>query len=260
MNLDNIRNEIDNIDSQIAQLFKKRMEAAKSVAEYKRENNIPVFNSEREREIVNKITNEMPDELETYAKTLWQTMFDMSRSYQRKIISPVSNISKILENTTSNCPIEMPNRAIVACQGVEGAYSQLACTHLFTYPTIMYFSSFDAVFSAVESGLCKYGILPLENSNAGSVNAVYDLMNQHKCYITASTRLCIDHKLLVNNGTKLSDIKEIFSHKQAIDQCSKFLSELKNVKITVCENTAVAAKLVADSKRCDVAAIGAKDC
>lgn len=260
MDLNGIRNEIDNIDGQLAELFVKRMDASRRVAEYKQDNNMPVFNSAREREIVNKITEEVPADLETYAKTLWNTIFDVSRSYQRKIINPTSALLRLLDDTTANAPLEMPNRAIVACQGVEGAYSQIACTHLFEYPTIMYFSSFDKVFSAVESGLCKYGILPLENSNAGSVNAVYDLMNKHKCYITASTRLCIDHKLMVPKGVNKEDIKEIFSHKQAIDQCSRYLDSLKDVKVTVCENTAIAAKMVAECGRNDVAAIGSKDC
>ncbi|MBR2152849.1 MAG: chorismate mutase [Clostridia bacterium] len=260
MDIKDLRNEIDKIDTELAELFLKRMDASRKVAEYKIENDMPVFNSAREREIINKVTEDMPKELESYAKTLWSTLFDLSRSYQRKIINPTSKLSELLEKAVSAPPVEMPGRAIVACQGVEGAYSQIACSHLFEYPTIMYFSTFDKVFTAVESGLCKYGILPLENSNAGSVNAVYDLMNKHNCYVTASTRLCIDHKIMVPKGVKKGEIREIFSHKQAIDQCSKYLDTLKDVKVTVCENTAVAAKMVAECGRKDVAAIGSKDC
>ena len=124
----------------------------------------------------------------------------------------------------------------------------------------MYFNSFSGVFQAVESGLCRYGILPIENSTAGSVNEVYDLMKKHNFYIVRSIKLRIDHNLLAKKGTKLSDIKEIYSHQQALDQCSEFLKSLKGVKITVCENTAVAAKFVAESERNDVAAISSKNC
>lgn len=124
----------------------------------------------------------------------------------------------------------------------------------------MFFDSWDGVFSAVDKGLCKYGILPIENSTAGSVNHVYDLMNKYKFYIVKSIRLKINHSLLANRGTKLADIKEIYSHEQAISQCSEFLNSLHGVKITICENTAVAAKQVAESGRSDVAAISSNDC
>ena len=147
----------------------------------------------------------------------------------------------------------------MSCQGVEGAYSQYACDKLFTYPSIMYFSGFEDVFKAVESGLCRYGILPLENSTAGSVNTVYDLMKKYKFYIVHSTRLCIGHSLLAPEGTALSDIKEVFSHEQALNQCSEFIKSI-GAKVTVCKNTAAAAKMVAESGRTDCAAIGSKDC
>ena len=123
-----------------------------------------------------------------------------------------------------------------------------------------YFSSFEAVFAAIEKGLCRYGVLPLENSTAGSVNAVYDLMMRHDFRIVRSVRIKVDHNLLVKPGTKLSDVREIFSHEQAISQCAAFLSTLKDVKITPCENTAVAARMVAESDRGDVAALSARQC
>ncbi len=90
----------------------------------------------------------------------------------------------------------------VACQGVAGAYSQLACDKLFKLPHIMYFASFEAVFAAIERGLCRYGVLPLENSTAGSVNAIYDLMMKHDFRIVRSVRLKVDHNLLVKPGTR----------------------------------------------------------
>ena len=119
----------------------------------------------------------------------------------------------------------------------------------------MYMNNFEGVFSAIDTGLCRYGVLPIENSTAGSVNKIYDLMMRYKFNIVSSFRLKIDCNLLVKKGTDLKDIKEIFSHEHAISQCAEYLKTLKNVKITVCENTAVAANLVADSNRSDVAAI-----
>ncbi len=124
----------------------------------------------------------------------------------------------------------------------------------------MYFNSFEGVFNAVEKGLCQYGILPIENSSYGSVGTVYDLMRNYNFHIVKSIRLRINHSLLAKPGTKLKDVKEIFSHEQAIGQCGEFLKTLKDVKITICENTARAAKMVAESERDDVAAICSRDC
>jgi glycosyltransferase involved in cell wall biosynthesis len=98
---------------------------------------------------------------------------------------------------------------MVACQGVEGAYSQIACEKMFKSPFIMYFKNFDGVFNAIDKGLCQYGILPIENSTAGSVKKVYDLMIHHNFSIVRTFRMKIDHNLIANPGAKLSDIKEI---------------------------------------------------
>ncbi len=260
MNIDELRNEINAVDEQLVSLFEKRMKIAGEIATYKKENQLPVYDRGRERDILNRVTQGVSPEFEGYLRSMYITLFDLSRSYQKKLLSDKSKVAEKIEKAIENSPKQPPERATVACQGVEGAYSSLACEKLFTYPTVMYFKSFENVFSAVNSGLCKYGILPIENSNAGSVNEVYDLMNKYKFYITRSLKLWVNHSLLVNSGTQLSDIKEIFSHRQAIEQCSDFLSSLNGVKITVCENTAAAAKRVKDSGRTDVAAIGSREC
>jgi chorismate mutase/prephenate dehydratase len=116
------------------------------------------------------------------------------------------------------------------------------------------------VFSAIEKGLCRYGIIPLENSTAGSVNKVYDLMMSHNFRIVRSVRLKVDHNLLVKPGTKLEDIKEIYSHEQAINQCAQYLQKFNGVKIIPCENTAMAAKYVAQSADNSVAALSSRPC
>ena len=124
----------------------------------------------------------------------------------------------------------------------------------------MYFKNFEGVFSAIDKGLCQYGILPLENSTAGSVKKVYDLMIKHNFSIVRTFRLKVDHNLLVNPGTKLSDIKEIYSHEQALNQCSSFLEGLGAVNIIPVANTAIAAEMVANSGRKDVAALSSRSC
>ncbi len=150
---------------------------------------------------------------------------------------------------------EFPTKAVIACQGIRGSNSEAACRALIPDADIMFMNSFDAVFSAVDRGLCEYGILPVENSIHGSVTAVYDLMKKHSFRIVRAVRQHINHVLLANRGTKLADVREILSHPQALAQCSDMLGKMKNVKITSAENTAVAAKIVADSGRNDIAAI-----
>ena len=112
----------------------------------------------------------------------------------------------------------------------------------------------------MEKGFCKYGVLPIENSTAGSVNQVYDLMKKHKFYIVRSVRIPVSHNLVANLDTNISDVKEILSHEQALSQCKHYLEGFKDVKITACANTAVAAKTLAESGRRDIAAISSREC
>ncbi|MBP3937921.1 MAG: chorismate mutase [Clostridia bacterium] len=257
--MNNLRNEIDSIDDELVRLFERRMNVAAEIAEYKRANGLAVSDRGRERQVINKVTSKVAPHFSNYTRVLYQTMFDVSCSYQRSLNSKNSALIEKIEKVTAENPKERPDRAVVACQGVEGAYSQHACDKMFTYPSIMYFHGFEDVFKAVDSGLCRYGILPVENSSAGSVNQVYDLMSKYSFFITHSMKLCIEHKLLANSGTSISSIKEIYSHEQALNQCSAFISQL-GVKTHVCKNTAEAAKIVAESGRTDIAAIGAKEC
>ena len=187
-------------------------------------------------------------------------LFELSRSYQSKRNEVLSALYQQIHNAIENTPKLFPTAPMVACQGVEGAYAQIACEKIFQNPFIMYFKNFDGVFSAIEKGLCQYGILPIENSTAGSVKKVYDLMIHHKFSIVRTFRLKIDHNLLANPGADMTTIKEIYSHEQAINQCSAFLAKLPGVKIIPVENTAVAAQMVASSGRTDVAAISSRSC
>ena len=261
MDLQELRHQIDDIDSQLVELFKARMKIAASVAEYKRENGMRVLDASRERALLAKIAELSGEEFEDYTRTLYSTILELSRSYQHKQLQGDSALYREITHAIENTPKIFPERATVACQGVEGAYSQLAAERLFKLPNIMFFSNWEKVFSAIESGLCRYGVIPIENSTAGSVKKVYDLMISRQFRIVRTVRLKIDHNLLAKKGAKLSEIREIVSHEQAISQCSAFLSSLgPNVKITRVENTARAAQMVAESHRTDLASLSSRSC
>lgn len=259
-NLDQLRAHIDDIDTQITDLFKERMETALEIAKYKQENGIAVLNDRREKEVLHKISEQIGEPLDGYARLVFNTLFDVSRSYQNNYLAKRTDLADRISAALESTPSIFPNKAIVACQGVPGSHSTAATEKLFEVPSIMYFNSFEGVFNAVEKGLCQYGILPIENSSYGSVGTVYDLMQNYNFHIVKSIRLRISHNLMAKPGTNMSDIKEIFSHEQAIGQCGEFLKGLDGVKVTVCENTALAAKMVADSDRKDIAAISSMEC
>lgn len=258
--LEQLRGDIDAIDRQIVDLMKQRMETVAQVAEYKKANNIPVLDSGRERALLSKVGQEAGEELADYIQSMYRAIMAASRSYENGKLGRGSKVYDGIKKAMEETPQLFPQRPIVACQGIEGAYSQIACDRLFKVPSILYFQSFDHVFKAVESGMCQYGILPIENSTAGSVNAVYDLMIRHNFSIVRSARLKVSHNLLAKPGTKLEDIRDIYSHEQAISQCAGFLVGLKNVAVHVVENTAVAARMVAQSDRSDVAALSSRLC
>ncbi len=258
--LSKIREKINEIDNEIVRLWKERMETCLSVAQYKKENNLPVLDAKRESELLDRVAGMAGEDLDIYSRVLYDTIMTISRSYQTKYLYRSGELTSKIKTALENTENLFPQKAMVACQGVEGAYSELACKKLFKYPTVSYFKTWYDVVNAVEKGLCKYGVLPIENSTAGSVNGVYDLMAEHNFYIVKSFRLKINHCLLGNKGATLDGIKEIYSHEQAINQCSEFLREHSDIKVNVCENTAVASKLVAESGRTDVAAISSENC
>ena len=260
MNLEELRLKIDEVDDKLVKLFEERMDIAAEIAEYKKQSGTPVLNSKREREKLADVTGKTRDDLKGYMQSLYSLMFDLSRSYQKRIIQNHTELYTSIKQAIEETPKVFPSNVTVACQGVEGAYSQIACERAFKTPNIVYLNTFEGVFNAISRGLCDYGVLPIENSTAGSVKQVYDLMISHNFNIVKSVRIKIDHNLLAKCGTKLSDIKEIISHEQAINQCAGFLKTLDGVKVTCVENTAVAAKMVAESDRQDLAALSSHNC
>ncbi len=261
MDLTECRKQIDKIDDEILKLFLDRMEVASKVADYKKENNISTLQKGREREILKRVSDKSGSEMAEYSRMLFATLMDLSKSYQNKRNAEASGeLSKEIKKALASTPQIFPQSGTIACQGIEGAYSQIACDRLFKNHDIKYVKTFEDVFKAVEDGTCDYGILPIENSIHGTVIAVYDLMKKYEFHIIKSVKMKINHALMANRGAEISGIKEIVSHEQAIGQCSEFLKDYPDIKITVCENTAVAAKLVADSGRSDIAAISSPDC
>jgi len=260
MELSDYREKLDEIDEEMLRLFSERMNIAAQIASWKQENSLPVLDARREKEKLQRIEEMSNPELADYSFTLFSMLMELSRSRQNRILHRESPETKAIEAALRDTPQLFPEKAVVACQGVEGAYSGIACEKLFARPSIFYFSSFDAVFTAVEKGLCRYGVIPVENSTAGTVNAVYDLMVKHDFRIVRSVRIKVDHNLLVRPGTKEEDIREIYSHGQAISQCAAFLQRFPNAKIIPCENTAVAAKMVAESEEPGVAALSSRNC
>ena len=260
MDLTDIRSQIDSIDDQLVELFCQRMALSSQVAQYKKANNLPIFVPGRERAILQKVAEKAGPEMAEYTRVLYTMLFELSRSYQSKLNDERTSLYQHVTAAIENTPKLFPQAPMVACQGVEGAYSQIACEKIFKNPFIMYFKNFEGVFTAIEQGMCQYGVLPIENSTAGSVNKVYDLMIRHQFSIVRTFRLKVDHNLLAKPGTKISDIKTIYSHEQAINQCAGFLQGLSGINVIPVANTALASEMVSKSETNDVAALSSRFC
>lgn len=260
MDLDALRDQINECDNVMVKAFATRMETALEIAKYKQQNGMPVLDPAREREVISRVTKDCDEAMAVNVKLLYNTIFDLSRTWQQRYMAGETELTNHIQHAIEATPKVFPKRAVVACQGVEGAYSQQAVDKLFALPSLMYFKRFEGVFQAIQGGLCAYGVLPIENSSYGSVAEVYDLMRKYRFSIVRSVRLKIDHRLLAKPGVKLSDIKEVVSHEQAIGQCGRFLKGLQGVKITVFGNTAEAAQYVSNNERNDLAAISSPAC
>lgn len=183
MDLSEYRTKIDEIDRQLVALFTERMATAADIAAYKKAHHLPVLDAAREQQKLRQIAELAPAALQNETQTLYRLLFALSRSYQSRLLGSVSPLPAEIEKAISDTPQLFPTRAAIACQGVEGAYSQLACERLFCTPEISYFPDLDAVFAAVNEGLCRYAVVPLESS------AVYDLMMRYNFRIVRSVRL-----------------------------------------------------------------------
>ncbi len=253
------REKIDRIDRELVKLFCERMQVSADVARYKRAVGMPVTDAARERALLSKVSALAGEEMEDYTRTLYATLLSISKAYQHEKLSTASSLAGKIEKAKSTTPALFPARARVACQGTEGAYSLKAAQKLFECPEVSFCKTFEDVFTAIEAGECRYGMLPIENSTAGSVTQIYDLMSEHRFYIVRSLRLKVDHCLLAKKGVKKTEITEVISHSQALSQCAGYLAKMDGVKQTPFANTAKAAEFVKNAEGC-VAAIASREC
>lgn len=260
MDLKDLRNEIDEIDDELVKLFARRMDVSARIADVKKEKSLPIFVPAREREKLADVAAKAGPDLANYTRVLYSMIFELSRAHQNKLNGRQSDLQEQFTKAIASTSNLFPRNSTVACQGVEGSYSQIAAEKFFSDPAVMYFKNIEGVFTAVEKGLCRYGVLPLENTTAGSAKRVYDLLISHGFSIVRSFRMNVDHNLLTKPGVRLSDIREVYSHERAITQCSKFLQDLPGVTVIPVGNTAVAAEMVSKSNRSDVAAISSRNC
>lgn len=252
MDLSQLRNEIDEIDDELVPLLLKRMDVSRRVAEYKVANNIPVLNEKREQEVLDLVAEQCGEQGEMM-KTVFSSVMDASRALQHKIIGGGKALRNSVNNAKGGKKLTA-NGEPIACQGVDGAYSSKASKALFFDSPIIFYKQFEDVFEAVNQNKAKYGIIPVENSTAGSVHESYDLIMKYRFYVVGSYSLEVKHCLCAKQDTKYEDIDEVYSHPQALSQCSKFIKDFDFTGVNY-TNTAAAAKFVSESERNDIGVI-----
>lgn len=260
MGLENLREEINSIDEEMTRLFEKRMETALKIAEYKKENNIPVLNQSREDEVIRKNIGYLQNKhFEGALEEFFTNLMSISRKLQAK---------ELFNNTISK--EEKKELKILACspktekikigfQGVKGSFSEQALLEYFGEDIPTYnVDNFENVFEALSKGEIDYGVLPIENSSTGGIAEVYDLLRKYGFFIVGERILKVDHNLLGIKGTKIEDLQEIYSHSQAFGQSSEFLKNYPHWKCIPYKNTATSAEFIKKENCKRKAAIGSK--
>lgn len=255
MNLEEIRKKIDGIDAQLLPLLVQRMKCSKQVAEYKHSAGIPVLNAARENEILDRV-GENAGEFGGAAKVVFSTIMNASRALQHEMLGGGEQLRREIK-AAINSP-HNPAEPVIACQGVPGAYSNAAARLLYPGAKIRFYERFENVFQAVHSGEADYGIIPVENSSAGSVHEAYDLVIKYKFYISAALDLPVAHCLLGIKGSSVKNIKEVRSHPQGLLQCNEFIQKHGFTAIS-CLNTAVAAEAVSKLNKPEIGAIASRE-
>jgi len=243
-NLDKIRTEINEIDTEISKLFCRRMDCAAQVADYKAALGIAVTDAKRERAVLDRV-RELTGEYAPAAEIVFATMMDVSRALQHGRLASGQEFLQSIEHAQLDLPPTYEAR--VVCQGVPGAFSDEAAAMLFPGARPSFVSGFGDVFAQVESGAADYGILPVENAFAGSVHEVYDLMTSHRLTITAAAEVSINHCLLCRHGADISKLSAVLSHPQALSQCAEFLTANGIAPLPYSNTAAAAAEVAAKS-------------
>ena len=235
--LEKARKAITEIDVEIAALFERRMDAAKLVASHKKKFGLPIFDEARENEICNKELEYIKNpDYKTYYLEMIHSIMDISKKYQSVLVSG----------------------SRVAYCGIEGAFANIAAKRIFPNGNMVAFSSFEKAYKAVELGDCDFAVLPIENSFAGDVTKVFDLMYSGNLFVNGIYNLHICQTLLGVKGAKISDVKTVVSHEQAIEQCGEYIQN-HGFEVQIAVNTAMAARNVAQMGDVSVAAIGSKE-
>lgn len=251
MDLKDLREQINGIDKELIELFNKRMEICLDVARYKIENDLPVFQTDREKEIVKKVRESSPEWLENGSEVLFTTIMDISKSLQYQQVFAASG-------SIPHRDFIPGGKRVIACPGTEGSYSHIAAGKIFPEGNVMFFEDFEDVFKAVVSADADFGIMPIQNSTAGSVHQAYELLKKYDCHIAAATKVKVSHCLAVRKETDFSAVKTVYSHEQALAQCSEFIKEagLSPEKFA---NTALAAEFIKESDE-PLGAICSEEC
>ena len=251
LDLNEIRKDIDEIDTQLLELFKQRMTLAGDVARYKVANNMVVFQSDREKAIIERVRENSPDELKKSAAFLFMNIMDISKCAQANDITPdvqIPHLSRVMQ------------RPSVAVQGVEGGYGHAAYNKLFDNGNASFYASFAEVFEAVENGDVDYGILPIENSTAGEVTVNMELLEKHHVYINRTTRVECAHVLAAKQGVKEEDIRILFGHEQAIRQCAEYIESRHGLTVIPYHNNGAAALMVSENPSGELGCICSEEC
>jgi len=241
MTLNDLRAKIDEIDLNIKELFLQRMKTAEEVAEYKSKTGDKILKPEREDEVVSQLTKDMDGELKLSYASFVKKVMEVSRTFQyRKLLEMGADFRLDFQE-------EEPSIKVICYPGLPGSYSEMAAGKLFPDAENSPAGSFEDVFLAISGGKAQAGVVPLENTTAGGVYEVYDLLLKHDLYINYSDIVKVDHCLAAVGGAKLEDIREVYSHPQALAQSAEFLKQ-HGLAAKESSNTAVAAKDVAEAK------------
>lgn len=251
-----LRDEIDNIDRKLTKLFEERMEIVKSVAEYKKNNNLPVLNSNREEEVINKNLRNLKDkDLSRYVTEYLNSMMKISRSYQDNYLQSCSNNSNAIKS--DEAAKKNDKDLVLGFPGVPGAFSEEALLQYFGEAITTYnVKEFEDIFIELKNGNIQYGIVPIENSSTGSITEVFDYLNKYDFYIVGETCLKINQNLMGIKGSSIEDITEVYSHPQGFGQSKEFLKNYGFWKLIPMSNTSKGAEYVRKQNCRNMAAIG----
>ena len=255
--LQELRGQLDEIDAQIVDLYQKRMDVCEKVGEYKVASGKKVFDKQRENEKLAAVTAGVSNEFyKKGLRELYEQLMAMSRKMQYQLLNKRGALGRLPFIGMEKLDVD---GARIVFQGTEGAYSQAAMEKYFgTDLNSYHVETFRDAMEAIEEGSADFAVLPIENSSAGVVNQVYDLLMEFENYIVGEILLPIDHTLAALPGTKLSEIERVYSHPQALMQSAKFLDNHREWQQISVANTAVAAKKVLEDNERKKAAICSK--